>query len=422
MDLDDEQEDMIAPRRLWSRRPQSTYMVESSDSDQDSHSSMKDAHVHSPGLRFSSSEPEEYSEDDGEYFGSNEEGLHHSKPRKQNRPQTRKQPRNIIAATSLSRTLQVTQQPPVQAETSSFTFLRQEKYSCSCLSSSLGPEACTVLGFFEFKFFQGWKAIFCHTHNCFIPASNLEKHLKTSHKEWTSPTKGQESRDMASHIIMTCGLDVNQTEADVKSQLPDELEKPLTSTALLFQRYQCPFCLCCIRMNNGEGKPDRYLRFKHLPDCPPFREKRISVIQAKIGKARYFYRVNIGSGNQVTHFFSLPSSWSSPGGKQDDYSDSELSFPPFSPGAMPSTETTELTQDWPVRLGWESYSTEIGADAHIGHLKRLIRRCRRAGSRHLHFLESGISYIRKYTMRYLTEGGLALAGSHVSLKKLLISE
>jgi hypothetical protein len=87
---------------------------------------------------------------------------------------------SILASTTLSRAQQITCEN-LPSGVPPFTFLHHEGYACSCHTPSSHETKWTVLGFFQLSFFQSWNAIFCPLHNCIIPASKLESHLRKAH-------------------------------------------------------------------------------------------------------------------------------------------------------------------------------------------------------------------------------------------------
>jgi len=159
---------------------------------QDSNSSGSEGGIAYRTGTVSELESDDYS--DSEYMGD-DEGQTSSCKRNSHHPSKRPsdhQHRSIIASTTLSRAHQITREK-FPAETSPFTFLDHECYTCSCHTPLSHKTRCTVLGFFQLSFLQSWNAIFCPLHNCIIPTSKLGLHLHKAHKEWTSPKKGEES-------------------------------------------------------------------------------------------------------------------------------------------------------------------------------------------------------------------------------------
>ncbi|KAF8346247.1 hypothetical protein F5887DRAFT_1073895 [Amanita rubescens] len=362
----------------------------------------------------SESESDEYS--DSDYMGDDEESS--SKPRNRHpgdRPSDR-QHRSILASTTLSRAQQITQEN-IPAETSLFTFLDHKCYTCSCHIPSSHKKRCMVLGFFRLLFLQSCNAIFCPLHNCIIPASKLEHHLHKAHKEWMSPQKGKESRKMASHIATTCGLDTSQEADDVVAQLPDELEEPLVSKGI-FRCYQCPFCPSWLGENTGPGTPGRYLR-KHM------KEHHGDKMEVDVGEPRWTYRVAIYP-QASTHVFMLPDEWTPEDVGDGGDSHSDVSIPPLpSLSTHPDQSSIAITttQDWPIHLGWESYASEIKAGAHIKELKKLIgpsKSCKDGGL--TNFLEKGLYYVRRFSIKYMKGAGLIMKDSVIHLGRVLVSE
>ena len=353
---------------------------------------------------------------DSDYMGDDEGSSRKRSNRHPGEHPSDRQQRSILASTTLSRVRQITREK-LPAETSLFTFLDNECYTCSCLTPSSPKARCTVLGFFQLLFLQSCNAIFCPLHNCIIPPSKLERHLCKAHKEWTSPQKSIESRNMALHIATTCGLDTSQEADDVVAQLPDELEEPPVSKGIC-RRYQCPFCRSWLGENTGPGTPERYLR-KHV------KEHHSDKMDIDVGESQWTYRVAIYSEGS-THVFMLPDEWTPEDFGDDRDSNLDVSIPPLSTLSThpdQSSIATAVVQDWPVRLGWELYASEIKAGAHIKELKKLIGLCKsRKDGRLTNFLDKGLKYVRHFSVRYMKGAGLIMESSVIHLGRALVSE
>lgn len=368
----------------------------------------------------SASESDSDDRSDSDYMGDDEGLSQNNRHADGERPSIR-QHRSILASATLSRAQQITRERlPADSETSLFTFLDHECYTCSCLAPSSQNTRCTVLGFFRLLFLQSCNAIFCPLHNCIIPASKLERHLHKAHKEWTSPQKAKESRKMALHIATTCGLDASQEADDVVAQLPDELEEPPVSRGIC-RRYKCPYCPSWIGENTGCGTPERYLR-KHMK-----KNHSHNMDIDHVGGPHWTYRVAIYPQDS-THVFMLPDEWTPAdfGGGGGGDSDSDVSIPPLpmlSSHPNQSSIANTTMQDWPVQLGWETYASEIKAGAHVKELKKLIGPCKSCKDGRLtNFLEKGLYYVRRFSIKYMKGSGLIMKGSVIHLGRVLVSE
>ncbi|KAN0141557.1 hypothetical protein V8E53_000019 [Lactarius tabidus] len=335
----------------------------------------------------------------------------HSLPKKHSSHQHR----SIIASSSLSKFQGTIYDGP--SESSSFTFLNQECYACTCqLPGDTGR--CKVLGYFQMKFFQAWQAIFCPIHNCLVPASQLAHHLYDAHTEWTSPRKKEESKDMAKHITSILGLLPTQSADEIMALLPSELNEPLVDD-YIHQSFKCSLCkpISWHVKNTSGGASDRYLR-KHMKG-----HEKVSDI--KTGDWQWTYRVSIypQAGN---HFFVLPK-----GGTLESLKDSAVinqpvpvsDFPGLSISSAQSSIAFATTQDWPLHLKWESYAAEIQAGNYVEQLRTLIRppKVRKAGSS-TNFLENGLLYVRQFSIRYMKDSGLIFTTSIKHLGKVMVSE
>jgi hypothetical protein len=298
-----------------------------------------------------------------------------------------------------------------------FTFLDHECYTCACHIPSSHNTRCTVLGFFQLSFVCSWNAIFCPLHNSIIPASEIKRHLYKSHTEWTSPKKKEESRKMAEHIMASCGLDTNQEAGNIVSQLPDELEEPLVFKGV-HRCYRCPYCRTWHAENPGVGTREHYLNY-HIKT-----EHNGNKMDVDVGEPRWTYRVTIYPGRS-THVFMLPEEWTPDAMEDGEQSDSDFSLPPLPSSSrhhLQSSITITASQDWPVRLRWESYAAEIEAGAHVKQLKKLAAPHKLNNVHQLNFLEKSISYVRCFTVKYMKEAGLIVEGNILVLGRVLVSE
>lgn len=344
--------------------------------------------------------------EDSDYMGDTECETPPCKPSNQHR--------SVLASTTLSRARQITCEN-LPSGAPPFTFLHYEGYACSCHTPSSHETKCTVLGFFQLSFFQSWNAIFCPLHNCIIPASKLERHLRKAHQEWTSPTKAEESRKMAQHIATTCGLDAGQKADDILAQLPEVLEDPPVSKGV-YRCYRCPLCTSWHAQNTSAGSPDRYLR-RHIKEHHPHRKE----MDHDVGEPRWTYRVNIYPQDS-THVFILPADFD---GNTSGDSSSETSIPPrpsLSINLDRSSEAISTTQDWPLLLGWEAYSVEIQAGAYVNKLRGLIRRCESIKNGRTNFLEKGLFYVRRFSIKYMKGAGSIMKSSVIRLDRAVVSE
>lgn len=336
-----------------------------------------------------------------------------------------RQQRCIVATASLSKAQEASghqRQQTITGGTQAFNFLANQCFSCTCLSSSLfspSAENCMVLQFFHLEYIcietHGSGVIFCCSHNSFVPASDLAAHLCKRHNDWSSPKKKEESRNIADHIVATCGLDMEQVARDVLCILPIQLDQPLDQTGV-YHSIQCPFCDCWMAKNKSGGSYDRLMRKNHFPHCPQ-RPGSSNVNERLIAEPRFTYRANISGG--ASHVFLLPEDWTEE--DLNNQAQDDIILPifklPCDPQALQGP-ILAVAQDWPIHLGWEIYAKEIGLDEHFNDLKKLIGPCKKG----YNFLEKGLIYLQSYLIRYLKEAGHIIEGSVVGLAKLLVSE
>lgn len=271
-----------------------------------------------------------------------------------------------------------------------------------------------MLGYFQLEFLQSWGAIFCPGHNCLIPASQLAKHLRKVHTEWTSGKKTEASENLALHITSSCGLDVRQVASDITNHLPDELDDPLLENEAS-RSLKCPKCTHWATYSHS-GQPDRYLH-RHME------EHRGTKAGAETGEPRWIYRIRIYP-QAATHVFVLPEGWVPKNtGHCPDYN---AALPPSDIPLLPvapteSSSVIQPTQDWPVRLQWESYAAEIMARDHIKQLRTLIRlqRVGKAGPP-ITFLEKGLLYVRHFCIKYMKDSGAMVKTGIAHLGRVLV--
>jgi hypothetical protein len=122
----------------------------------------------------------------------------------------------------------------------------------------------------------------------------------------------------------------------------------------------------------------------------------------------------------------LPDEWTPEDFGDGGDSNSDVSIPPLSTlSTHPDQSSIAITtaQDWPIRLGWESYASEIKAGAHVKELKKLIGLCKsRKDGRLTNFLEKGLYYVRRFSIKYMKGAGLIMEGSIIHLGRVLVSE
>jgi hypothetical protein len=79
-------------------------------------------------------------------------------------------------------------------------------------------------------------------------------------------------------------------------------------------------------------------------------------------------------------------------------------------------------QDWPLLLGWEAYSVEIQAGAYVDKLRGLIGRCELIKNGQTNFLEKGLFYVRRFSIKYMKRAGLIMKSSVIHLDRAVVSE
>jgi hypothetical protein len=316
-----------------------------------------------------------------------------------------RQHRSIIASMSISRAQETTHvNHPLP-----FTFLEHECYSCSCHQSPSDPKRCAVLNYFRLKFIKSWTSIFCPDKNRLIPASRLE-HYINKNLNGAPPKAREQSKDMANHIVLSCSLVPEQSGDDIKSILPDELDGPLIDTGI-FHSFKCPLCDNWAARDRSGGPADRNIR-RHIAE-----KHEDQNLDADIERPRWTYRVQIDGS--PSHVFALPLTWA----PRDIQNNPELD--PLIPDLDLQAQSSVAiypTQDWPLRLDWESYAAEINASTHIQQLRTLIGPSKLVndGSQ-TYLLESGLRYVRGFCIKYIKGSGTLATESTSHLGRVLVS-
>ena len=323
------------------------------------------------------------------------------------------QHRSIIASASLSQADRIHDRHSGQPQP--FTFLDRECYVCSCRQSPSLVTRCTALDFFQLEFLPDWSSIFCPRKNWLVPVSQLAHYLQ-KHQDWTSPTKKKEANNIAGHIALSCDLNLGQTAADIMNVLPKELDKPLVAKDI-YCCFRCPFCVP--ETWHAEDKSthlkDRNLR-KHVKEC--HKGKNLANYTEE---PRLMYKIQVYSTpSRLTHRFSLPETWNA----------QEIQhIPKFDPQLLnvdlpiQSSISMATTQDWPMRLNWESYATEIKAGEHIKNLRTLIRLPKVVkGRSRTDLLENGLLYVTCFCIKYMKGSGTLVTENISHINKLLMSQ
>lgn len=303
---------------------------------------------------------------------------------------------------------------------SSFTFLSRECYACTCHHAEARfIERCKVLSYFQMEYFMEWEAIFCPIHNCMVPASKLADHLCHAHTEWRFPRKKQESQKMAKHIIYVCGLESTQSADDIIKMLPEELDEPLVAKNI-FQSFKCSYCdpVSWHVKNTSNGPLDRYIR-EHMKQV---HEKTSDL---DFSDLQWTYRVSIYPQTS-NHFFVLPKGSSLETINKSASFDQPVPISNIPTLPVPPAQFSSAfakTQDWPIRLKWEFYASEIEAGKYVEQLKMLIRPPKiRKDESSANFLEKGLLHIQKFCIKYMKDSGLIAKTSVTQLGRVLVSE
>ena len=319
------------------------------------------------------------------------------------------QHRSIIAPTSLSQT-QETLHDTHLGQSSPFTFMNHECYTCSCLQSPSHPKGCTVLDYLELKFIESWGTIFCPNHNCLIPASFLGRHIEQH--SWTSHKRRGEIKKMVEHLVLSCHLAPDQSAGDIRTILPDALDGPLVAKNLNYS-HRCPFCDYWAPDIRTHSAPDGNLR-RHMKETHKNKKWESTNEEPQL-----IYRVRIIS-ELLTHVFVLPAM-----ATVENIRNAQVFVDPFIPDIdfqAQSFVAIDPTQDWPILLRWESYAAEINAGRYIPQLRTLIGPPKTiTNGSPADALENGLFYVKGFCIRYMKGSGTLVTGSISHIGRVLVS-
>lgn len=252
----------------------------------------------------------------------------------------------------------------------------------------------------------------------------IQKHCSSSFQFGRDLLSASEWQRIADHIIVTHGLNPDQSPDSLRALLPDNLPAPLpvvgnidnkTCTARFFK---CPAPNCTVWCIAGTSVPKYNIR-DHYRTHDPIYAATMDY------KSRIVQRIMIygagAQGHSAAHYILLSDT-------QDIPESAAAHLPPvLSFGQSVNSPVNQRTHEgiWLEKLGWTQYLKSLGPDVSVDVLRALVRLPSKALLQEtglvdeVRYVEMGLLELSREAACYLENANLFLESRHENARKIV---